>query len=52
MVFLLVLMGLAFIGIVAIIVAGVAFYELVVVKRRKHKDNRDYTRSYDWTADQ
>ena len=51
MVFLLVLMGLAFVGIVALIVAGVALYDLAV-KRRKRKDDRDYTRSYDWTADQ
>jgi len=47
MISLIALLGGAFVGFVIVIALGVAFYEFVVVRRRR--DDRDYTRSNDWT---
>ncbi|MEO0565835.1 MAG: hypothetical protein AAF125_27245 [Chloroflexota bacterium] len=49
MISLVLLLGAAILTFLVVIVLGVTFYELVII-RRGQKDERDYTRSYDWTA--
>ncbi len=39
----------AALGVVLIIVLGVVFYEVVLVRRENGLDPRDTTRSTDWT---
>ena len=50
MISLVLLLGAAILTFLVVIVLGVTFYELVIVRRNQAMDDRDHTRSYDWTT--